>query len=127
MGSSEAYLDSLLAALNGEANKEEETKEEAQETEEIAENKNGQYDGIYMNRLIDGLYTPGSTFKIITAASVIENKKDMDSWEYTCEGETTIDGVKVELPALGCSEDGTYTVFVAGVTADEIDAVPYAR
>ena len=39
----------------------------------------------------------------------------------------TIDGVTVELPALGCSEDGTYTVFVAGVDADEIDAVPYAK
>ena len=65
---------------------------------EINENKNGQYDGIYMNRLIDGLYTPGSTFKIITAASTIENKKDINSWEYTCEGETVIDGVKVTCP-----------------------------
>ena len=66
--------------------------------EEIAENKNGQYDGIYMNRLIDGLYTPGSTFKIVTAACASENKKDIDAWEYTCEGETTIDGVKVTCP-----------------------------
>ena len=41
-------------------------------------NKDGQYDGIYMNRLIDGLYTPGSTFKIITAASAIENKKNIN-------------------------------------------------
>ena len=66
--------------------------------EEIAENKDGQYDGIYMNRLIDGLYTPGSTFKIITAASAIENKKNINQWEYTCEGETVIDGVKVTCP-----------------------------
>ncbi len=66
--------------------------------EEIAENKDGQYDGIYMNRLIDGLYTPGSTFKIITAASAIENKQNINAWKYTCEGETTIDGVKVTCP-----------------------------
>ncbi len=66
--------------------------------EEIAQNKNGQYDGIYLNRLIDGLYTPGSTFKIVTAASVIENKKDITDWQYTCTGETTIDGVKVTCP-----------------------------
>lgn len=66
--------------------------------EEIAENKNGQYDGIYMNRLIDGLYTPGSTFKIVTAASAIENKKNINDWEYICQGETTIDGVKVTCP-----------------------------
>lgn len=66
--------------------------------EEIAGNKDGQYDGVYMNRLIDGLYTPGSTFKIVTAASAAENKKDINSWEYTCGGETTIDGVKVTCP-----------------------------
>lgn len=66
--------------------------------EEIAKNENGQYDGIYMNRLIDGLYTPGSTFKIVTAASVLENKKNINNWEYVCEGETTIDGVKVTCP-----------------------------
>lgn len=66
--------------------------------EEIAENKNGQYDGIYMNRLIDGLYTPGSTFKIVTAASAVENIGDIDHWEYTCKGETVIGGVKVTCP-----------------------------
>ncbi len=65
---------------------------------EIAENKNGQYDGVYMNRLIDGLYTPGSTFKVITAASVIENRSDISSWKYTCQGETVVDGVKVTCP-----------------------------
>ncbi len=65
---------------------------------EIAENKNGQYDGIYMNRLIDGLYTPGSTFKILTAATVIENNPSVNDWEYTCEGETTVGGVKVTCP-----------------------------
>ena len=66
--------------------------------EEINENKNGQYDGIYMNRLIDGLYTPGSTFKIVTAASVLQNERNIDGWEYTCQGETIIDGVKVTCP-----------------------------
>ena len=39
----------------------------------------------------------------------------------------TIDGQTVELPALGCSEDGTYTVFVGDVTADKITAVAYAK
>lgn len=67
-------------------------------TEEINENRNGEYDGIYMNRLIDGLYTPGSTFKIVTAASALQNEKNIGSWEYTCQGETIIDGVKVTCP-----------------------------
>lgn len=65
---------------------------------DIAENKNGTYDGLYMNRLIDGLYTPGSTFKIITTASVIENKTDISDWSYKCTGETVVDGVKVTCP-----------------------------
>lgn len=66
--------------------------------EEIEKNQNGKYEGIYLNRLIDGLYTPGSTFKIITTASAIENIPDISSWTYTCKGETTVDGVKVTCP-----------------------------
>ncbi len=66
--------------------------------EEINENKEGKYDGLYMNRLIDGLYTPGSVFKIITTTSVCENIPDIESWEYKCTGETVIDGVKITCP-----------------------------
>ena len=39
----------------------------------------------------------------------------------------TIDGQTVELPALGCSEDGTYTVFVGNVAVEGISAVAYAK
>ncbi len=66
--------------------------------EEIEKNKNGKYDGLYLNRLIDGLYTPGSTFKIITTASAVENIPDISSWSYTCKGEEFIDGVRVTCP-----------------------------
>ena len=66
--------------------------------EEINENKDGKYEGIYMNRLIDGLYTPGSTFKIITAMSAVQNIADIDSFEYECTGEVTIGTDKVTCP-----------------------------
>lgn len=66
--------------------------------ETIEKNENGNYSGVYVNRLIDGLYTPGSTFKIITTASAVENKPDIASWKYTCTGETVIAGVKVTCP-----------------------------
>lgn len=66
--------------------------------DEIEKNKDGKYEGVYLNRLIDGLYTPGSTFKIITTASVIENVPDIASWSYNCKGETIVDGVKVTCP-----------------------------
>lgn len=66
---------------------------------EIEENKDGKYDGLYLNRLIDGLYTPGSTFKIITSISALQNLADIDSFRYTCTGETVVDGVKVTCPS----------------------------
>lgn len=65
---------------------------------EINKNENGKYEGIYLNRLIDGLYTPGSVFKIVTTTSVVENNLDMTNWEYKCTGETIVDGVKVTCP-----------------------------
>ncbi len=67
-------------------------------TEKIEENKDGKYEGIYLNRLIDGLYTPGSTFKIITTACAVENMSDVNSFTYDCKGETVVDGVKVTCP-----------------------------
>lgn len=67
-------------------------------SEQIEENKDGQYDGLYINRLIDGLYTPGSTFKIITTACAVENITDISSWSYKCTGEEEIGGVKIICP-----------------------------
>ena len=40
----------------------------------------------FYNRAIQGLYTPGSTFKIVTAASVIENIPSYDTLTVTCDG-----------------------------------------
>ena len=67
-------------------------------SEDIEKNENGKYDGLYLNRLIDGLYTPGSVFKLITTACVLENVSDISSWEYECEEEMFINGVRVSCP-----------------------------
>ena len=40
----------------------------------------------FFNNFLDGLLTPGSTFKLITAAAVIENISDRDSFTYECDG-----------------------------------------
>lgn len=45
------------------------------------------YEGVYINRLLTGLYTPGSTFKIVTAICAIENIDDIYDRTFTCEGE----------------------------------------
>ena len=66
--------------------------------EEINSAADGRYDGLYINRLIDGLYTPGSTFKVITTTCAIENMDDIYEWEYECTGETVLGGVKVTCP-----------------------------
>jgi peptidoglycan glycosyltransferase len=48
---------------------------------------NSYYDGVYINRLLTGLYTPGSTFKIVTAICAIENISDIYDRTFTCTGE----------------------------------------
>ncbi len=67
--------------------------------EEIEENAD-EYEGVYLNRLIDGLYTPGSIFKIVTTTCAVENMPSLDSWKYECTGETVIDGVKITCPHI---------------------------
>ncbi len=50
----------------------------------------GKYDGIYMNRFFSGVYTPGSTLKVITLACAIENIPDIYDRTYTCKGKIQI-------------------------------------
>lgn len=53
------------------------------------------YEGVYIDRFVSGEYTPGSIFKIVTAASAIENIPDIYSQTFTCEGEYNIGEGKV--------------------------------
>lgn len=57
---------------------------------------NSNYDGIYINRLYGGLYTPGSIFKIVTAMSAIENISDIYTRTFSCNGSCVLsDGGKI--------------------------------
>ena len=57
---------------------------------------NPDYEGVYLNRFLSGQYTPGSTFKVITAISALENIPDIQSRTFTCTGEyQTGDGVVI--------------------------------
>ena len=40
----------------------------------------------YFNNFIDGLITPGSTFKLVTAAAVIDKMPDRNKFTYECDG-----------------------------------------
>ena len=44
-------------------------------------------DSPILNRATQGVYTPGSTFKIVTAIAAMRNIPDLDSFTYTCTGE----------------------------------------
>ena len=53
------------------------------------------YDGVYINRVFSGLYSPGSTFKLITAAAGLENIKDVEKVVYHCTGHDEIGGENI--------------------------------
>ncbi len=46
----------------------------------------GSEDSYYFNNFLSGLITPGSTFKLVTAAAVIDKMSGRDSFTYECDG-----------------------------------------
>lgn len=59
---------------------------------DIDKDKTGKYDGIYLNRFLSGVYTPGSTFKTVTAISAIDNIPDIFTQKFTCKGKMQTNG-----------------------------------
>lgn len=53
------------------------------------------YEGVYINRLLSATYTPGSVFKLVTAAAAIDNLENLNSKTYHCKGEKKIRGETV--------------------------------
>ena len=49
-------------------------------------NNDPKYEGVYINRAISATYTPGSIFKLLTAAAAIENIKDVFERVFICTG-----------------------------------------
>lgn len=48
------------------------------------------YEGVYINRFLSGLFTPGSTFKTVTAISAFQNLENAEDLETVCEGSFSI-------------------------------------
>ena len=44
------------------------------------------YSAVFLDKVVSGIYTPGSIMKIITAASAIENIPDIYSKTFVCDG-----------------------------------------
>ena len=56
-------------------------------------------EGAYLNRCLSSCFTPGSIFKLVTAAAAIETVPNMDGRSFFCEGETEIAGVPIKCVA----------------------------
>lgn len=80
---------------------------------------NPAYDGVYLNRFFSGTFPPGSTFKIVTTAAAIEQKKDLSEFRYSCTGKLQVGDDVITCPyahgqnmdidqCLACSCNGAY-------------------
>ncbi len=59
---------------------------------DVENDTTGAYDGVYLNRFVQGLYTPGSIFKIITTAAALETIDDVEEEKFDCSGTVQIGG-----------------------------------
>ena len=62
---------------------------------EITEENEAEYDGVYLDNVLSSTYTPGSTFKVITAAAAIENIPDIGKQTFTCTGSYEVLGKEI--------------------------------
>ena len=53
---------------------------------DIAGDTTGAFDGVFVNRFTQAAYTPGSIFKIVTAAAALEHIPDIEQQTFTCYG-----------------------------------------
>ena len=48
---------------------------------------NGKFEGVFLDKFVSGIYTPGSIMKIVTAACAVENIPALDTLTFECKGE----------------------------------------
>lgn len=73
----------------------------AQEWEAIVSDENN---SVLLNRVTQGLYPPGSTFKIFTALEYMQENPDYDSYSYECTG--SLAGEEADIHCAGNSVHG---------------------
>lgn len=73
--------------------------------QELVNSGDTRYDGAYLNRFLSGVYTPGSTFKLVTAAAAMETLHNQDSFSYQCNGSLTVNGESITCPRVHGSQN----------------------
>lgn len=71
---------------------------------EYVNSEEGAESSILLNRATQGLYAPGSTFKLVTALEFIRENKRYEDYSYECEGSDIFSGV--EIGCIGGSVHG---------------------
>lgn len=56
---------------------------------------NNSSSSLLLNRATQGLYPPGSTFKVVTALEFMREHKDYKKFRYHCNGHTTVGDLKI--------------------------------
>lgn len=72
------------------------------------DSEDGQNSSILLNRATQGLYAPGSTFKVVTMLEYIRENPDYEDYSYNCQGSEIFNGVDIH-----CSSNhvhGTVTI-----------------
>ncbi len=62
-------------------------------------------DGAYINKVFSAKFTPGSTFKVLTALAAIENIPEMEKWIFECSGRLELEDGSVTCPAVHGKQD----------------------
>ena len=55
-------------------------------------------EGMFVNRFLQGLYTPGSIYKLVTLAATLEEMPDAQTQVFSCDGQQFFGGDKVTCP-----------------------------
>ena len=66
-----------------------------QDPPEINEDNESEYEGVYLDHVLSSSYTPGSIFKLVTAAAAIEYIPDIFERSWYCGGHEDIGGQEV--------------------------------
>ena len=67
------------------------------------DSEEGAESSILLNRATQGLYAPGSTFKLVTLLEYIRENPDYESYSYDCVGSAIFSGVSIH-----CSHDAVH-------------------
>ncbi len=58
----------------------------------ITEENEDKYEGVYVDNVVGSSYTPGSVFKLVTAAAALKYIDDIDTRQWYCEGVKNVGG-----------------------------------